>query len=51
MTKRDQIAALVGEEAAGLVYRAHAWLLRGAGGNFNDAAILIAMELALEPTC
>ena len=37
MTKRDQIAALVGEEATGLAYRGNARLLRGALAVFPTA--------------
>jgi hypothetical protein len=49
MTKRDQIAALVGEEATDLAYRANTWLLRGALAVFPTvpALAVIAFELHL----
>ena len=47
MTKRDQIPALVGEEAAGLVYRANAWLLRGALAVFPTAPALALISFEL----
>ena len=37
MSKRDQIAALVREEATVLAYRGNAWLLRGALAVFPTA--------------
>ena len=49
MTKRDQITALVGEEATDLAYRANTWLLRGALAVFPTvpALAVIAFELHL----
>ena len=49
MTKRDQIAALVGDEATELAYQANAWLLRGALAVFPTAPALalIAFKLHL----
>lgn len=48
-TKHDQIANLVGDEAADLAYRANTWLLRGALAVFPTAPALalIAFELHL----
>ena len=47
MTKRDQIAALVGEEATGLAYRGNARLLRGALAVFPTAPALALVAFKL----
>ena len=47
MTRRQQIAALVGEEAAAPAYRANAWLLRAVIAAFPTLPVLGALATLL----